>query len=393
MQQIDPTVRNRTTISVDGGNGNAQFHGGYLGTTEVVSTDSAVTWAPFPASIAAGSDLKLEISVTRFDRKNTGGNGWAGIEIERIGGSSIRAIDENLPSPEWGQFGDPRHVPSIVKVTITGDAVKAGRDRVPMVATKLWPVDKPQAEGDRFLLVARAEFLTVASVKATFQFIAQYVYRSAPDGKAPAAAAPQAASPPSQPNTEGTATLVRQPMPAPAPDPRIDEVPPNPGELVPIVDTVTPPPPPPARTMRWFTHAEGFYRVALPSGWTVTERQGGGARDFLTGSDDSPYALFSIRDHEEVGRRNVEKTMARLEAKQGVEATWRRTRRTTIVGVPALVISCFYGAEQPTYMLHLVTLFRGDQSFLLGVFHAANEPEEEQSTEGWRVLRTLEFLK
>jgi hypothetical protein len=383
MAQVDPSVRNRTTISVDGGNGNAQFHGELRLDTYTLSTDSAVTWTPFPAKLATRSDLKFELSLTRFERKNASDLGWVSVEIGR-------AREGDLPAPEWGTR-DKRSAP-IGSIAADGRGIVAGTDRIPKVATFVWQID-PAMEGDRFLLVARAEFLTKADIKATFQYLAEYVYRSDPGSGAPApvSTTPQTDSPP-PPSGGGTAALVRQPSPTPAPDPRVDEVPPMPGELVPIIVSVTPPPPPPARKARWFTHAEGFYRIALPPGWTVTEKEGGEERDFLADSD-SAHALYSIRDHEELGRGNTEKVMSRLEARMGMEAKWRRTRRTTIVGAPALVISCFYGAGKPTFMLHYVTLFRGDRSFLIGVFHVTERPEEDLPAEGRRVLETLEFLR
>ena len=109
---------------------------------------------------------------------------------------------------------------------------------------------------------------------------------SPPDGTGPGAspASPSVPSLPGPSNPAGPAgsaagagSIERQETAQPPVDKRLDDVPPEPGEIVPVFEGSAPPAEPPGgspdRKPRWFTQAAGLFRFRLPDGFTVVEKK------------------------------------------------------------------------------------------------------------------------
>lgn len=189
-----------------------------------------------------------------------------------------------------------------------------------------------------------------------------------------------------------TAVTSRQPEPPPKRDPRLDEVPPKPGEefeFVPPPDEPPPPPEPPKPRLKWYTHPSGDYRFAVPVAWKI-RRSARESQDQVLPSDGA-FCVWCQTDYGLVSAAETQATLAELARNLVTYHRGAKVSQTDLAGAPARLVTA-YDAKSQSMKWHILAAHGGRlYHIMIEMPQGTGESEMPQAASA-HVLGTFQWL-
>jgi hypothetical protein len=172
-------------------------------------------------------------------------------------------------------------------------------------------------------------------------------------------------------------------------DPRLDNLPPEIGAMIPIHEDVYLFPA--AKTApKWFTHAEGFYRFQIPGEWEVIENRAGAGLDRIVGK--SSFLIVEVnRSHTKIAQPDVAYGMIL----QGLLKSDPQTRTFDLNygGAPVKVFAQRIKAGEAEMSAWHLLFYNGGNLYQLSVIAPLSSAPQKIPAQMQEALKTLQFLK
>ena len=176
-------------------------------------------------------------------------------------------------------------------------------------------------------------------------------------------------------------------------DKRMDNQPPEPGEVVRIAKGITlpePPPPPPlpkaVPSGNWYNHPSGDYKFPLPKGWQIAAEDMDGS-DVVVYKDDS-VAVFCVRAVESVDPAKDDKEIDRLIAgrKPGQSAA-----RALLGGKKAVTLS--YPDKDENSVVRTIHLFNNGRAYNIILMSEPGKNDQKILDPAFAMIEGIRFIR
>jgi hypothetical protein len=330
------------------------------GPARTISWHSTHQWNHPGITLTPGTKAPITISVTQDGDKSGPSCGLAAW-TRTTGGMDIGLFD----NPTFGGRDSNGGVVSLDKTKASGSLIK----QMPI------PTGRP---GETLHIR-----LSVLSVPMTAEVEFVYVWGTG-----------AAVTPP-----EKTDAVLQAEEPQPPPEPAgLDNVPPEPGELVPIPKTevTTPPEKPkkPISTGDWYVHPTGDYKFKLSTGWKVYARKFFNDKD--NGYDtlfppDEGMAIICARDYTDNGSQSADSVLKAFSDKMLKKSAQAQSMRVKFGMAEAVQIGD-YDKDAGVMTWNIGVFFKGRSYFISVAMPSANRPSRIPDPPAW-MLGSMVMLR